>query len=864
MLFERGLAYQAESLVNWDPVDETVLANEQVDANGNSWRSGAKVEKRMLKQWFLNIKEFQEPLLNDMEELSKDGRWPERVLAMQKNWIGRSEGTKLSFDIRPTTAGSTEAQSEAVEVYTTRADTLFGVMYIALSLNHPIVQRLANDNAALQDFLRRAGSFPPDSKEGFQLPGIRARNPIAGLVGDEDVNRDLPVFVAPYVLDDYGSGAVMGVPAHDARDYAFWRLNQKGAPPKYVVYPEARSTDVNANPAEDKPILEKGILSSTDSNFNGISSDEAIQKITEHLRKAGKQVEQTEKWRLRDWLISRQRYWGCPIPIIHCNSCGPVAEEEHALPVELPDLPASFFKGQKGNPLAEDEHFKKTTCPKCHGPAERETDTMDTFMDSSWYFFRFLDPMNEKELVDPSKANARMPVDLYIGGVEHAILHLLYARFISKFLASTPTWPRGKDVLGEPFKHLITQGMVHGKTYTDPETGRFLRPEEVDLSNPSKPIMKPASLDQDASASIPKVSYEKMSKSKYNGVDPVATIAKYGADVTRAHMLFLAPVNDVLEWDEEKITGAQRWLGRVLRLSVAFWFPEKDFDKFQPWENLDANVMTILDNLAHQRLLKSKSSKSSKDTAEQQLINSLEPAEMILLSNTQETIASVTKAYTETFSLNTVVSDLMTLTNVIWDTPQASGCTPWFKWYATVQLLRMLAPIAPGVAEEGWHELMVRSNRKIPQRSNHPLKSYQDSIPGSGPSIFTFGFPTADLAIIPKLNPTFNCVVQVNGKRKFAVAIPKRPKELTTTGKQQERPDQGSYLLDELLKTAEGQKYLAQETGVIWQGSNTQEVNPALRQLPKDWHMFVIKDGQLVNLVKVNPDAKEKNKKKDT
>ncbi|KAJ4287571.1 hypothetical protein N0V90_012274 [Kalmusia sp. IMI 367209] len=859
MLFERGLAYQAESLVNWDPVDQTVLANEQVDANGISWRSGAKVEKKMLKQWFLKIKEFQEPLLKDMEELAKNGRWPERVLAMQKNWIGRSEGTKLSFDIGPATNNAIDAehtpQLESVEVYTTRADTLFGVMYVALSLNHPIVQRLAEDDVALQEFLDRASNFPPDSKEGLQLPGLRARNPIADLVDDKDIDKYLPVFVAPYVLDDYGSGAVMGVPAHDARDHAFWRQNKDDLPLRHVIRPNRNFSKDDVTLTEDKPLLDKGFLSSTDRNFDCLSSDQAIKKITERLQQAGKLAEQTEKWRLRDWLISRQRYWGCPIPIIHCSSCGPVPEEERALPVELPNLPASFFKGQKGNPLAEDENFKKTTCPKCHKPAERETDTMDTFMDSSWYFFRFLDPLNDKELVDPVKVGEGMPVDVYIGGVEHAILHLLYARFISKFLATTPLWPHGKEALGEPFNRLITQGMVHGKTYTHPETGRFLRPEEVDLSNPLKPIIKGISGDLNESRVSPKVSYEKMSKSKYNGVDPGTTIATYGVDVTRAHMLFQAPVSDVLEWDEQKITGVQRWLGRVLRLSTAFWYPAEEAAKYKPLDNLDANVTTILHHLEAQGILNSKSTTQAAETDEQRLINGLEHAEMFLLSKTQETIAAVTKAYTETFSLNTVVSDLMTLTNTIWDTPHTSIRTSWLKWYATIHLLRMVAPIAPGVAEEGWHELISRTNQQIHSDSHHPLSDYINSKTGSGPSILSFGFPTADLAIVPKLNPTANCVVQFNGKKKFEVKIPKAPVGIRTA-------DQSLYLLDELLKTTEGKKYLAKETGVIWKESGTQEPDLRHEQIPRGWSMIVVKDGKLVNFVAPKaPKAKSERKK---
>lgn len=843
MLFERGLAYQAESLVNWDPVDETVLANEQVDANGYSWRSGAKVEKKMLRQWFLKIKEFQEPLLKDMDTLSKNGMWPERVLAMQRNWIGRSEGTKLSFDIE--NDGEDPIKPEPVEVYTTRADTLFGVEYIALSLSHPIVQDLAKQHEALKEFLVVAKDFPPDSKEGFQLPGLCAKNPIADLVNDDNISKTLPVFVAPYVLDDYGSGAVMGVPGHDARDFAFWRQPKRSvsgsvefkSPVRIVVHPGDRSITSSEAIVNGQPLLTKGFLISDDDQFNGLSSDQAITSITERLQNAGKIAERTVNWRLRDWLISRQRYWGCPIPIIHCGDCGPVPVPTSDLPVELPDLPASFFKGQKGNPLAENKSFKECKCPKCSKPAQRETDTMDTFMDSSWYMFRFLDSDNKEDLVAPYKADASMPIDVYIGGVEHAILHLLYARFVSKFLATTDVWPEGNKTLGEPFKRLITQGMVHGKTYSDQSTGRFLRPEEVDFSKAAGPVIK-------ATGVAPKVSYEKMSKSKYNGVDPCATIAQYGADVTRAHMLFQAPVSDVLEWDEQKITGVQRWLARVLKLSHAAWFnkTEQDLGAFKPSPSLDLSVTELLEYMEEEQILKP-ASKHQAASKEETLLNALDPAEMALLSGTHQTIANVTKAYSETYSLNTIVSDLMTLTNTIWDTPHKSIGTQWFKWYATVHLLRMLAPIAPGVAEESWHTLISKTNHRVLKDACHPLCATTIDTPG--PSIFTFGFPTADTTSIPKLNPTTTCVVQLNGKRKFQVDIRKAPASIGLKDQRGLR----RHALEEIMKTEDGKRFFDREAGPVWKESDTEEADEVLGEVPRGWNVIVVKRGQLVNFV---------------
>ncbi|KAF2640721.1 leucyl-tRNA synthetase [Massarina eburnea CBS 473.64] len=854
-LHQHGLAYQAKSLVNWDPVDQTVLANEQVDASGCSWRSGATVEKKMLKQWFLNIKKFQKPLLEDLDSLAQAGNWPERVLAMQRNWIGRSVGTQLRFKIK-----DTDGQPfGSVDVFTTRLDTLLGVQYVALSLNHPIVQRLASQDPSLQGFLQRAQTFPSDTKKGYALPGVQAHNPLS--VKDENFDQTVPVFVAPYVLDDYGSGAVMGVPAHDTRDFAFWQQNRASEPVKHVIV-NSKTTDPSssgsAKPSpSDKPTLEKGFIMSTDPIFNGLSSDDAILCIFQQIKQAGGHIEKVENWRLRDWLISRQRYWGTPIPIIHCSSCGAVPVPEDNLPVQLPNLPASYFQGRTGNPLAEDEHWKKTTCPKCQGPAERETDTMDTFMDSSWYFFRFLDPHAEEVSVRPSSANRGMPVDIYVGGVEHAILHLLYARFISKFLTSINTWPGGKSpkTLGEPFKQLITQGMVHGKTYSDPVTGRFLRPEEVDLSMLASPTIKGTSV-------VPKVSYEKMSKSKYNGVDPGTTIATYGADATRAHMLFQAPVSDVLEWDETKISGILRWLKRVLRLSTAFWYPEKELETFRPQTDIDESVALLLDGLIRGNLLNLKSNppelvaylkryrKQTKEIVISDLpsyLRILNVEERTLLAKTYEVIDSVRKSYTETYSLNTVVSDLMTLTNAIWDTPHVSSKTPYFKWLAVVHLLRLMAPIAPGVAEEGWHTLISKTNTAVRNITTHPMRRiFEDS----GPSVFAFGFPKSDPDIISLCQQTMTCVVQFDGRKKFDVEILKPLHLIDKDG-----DELNKYILNEIPKTEVGRKWMGRagikngDVSPLWKAAGTTETHEAFPTIPKGWFMIVANRGRIVNLV---------------
>ena len=815
MLHQRGLAYQAESLVNYDPVDKTVLANEQVDANGCSWRSGAKVEKLMLKQWFLKIKEFQEPLLKDLDTLAENGRWPEKVLAMQKNWIGKSEGTKLWFDIE---ADSGDMQFDPIDVFTTRADTLFGVQYIALSLSHPIVKRLAADDESLRAFISRAKDLPLDTKEGYRLPNVVARNPLAQVTGFSDTA--IPIYVAPYVLDDYGSGAVMGVPGHDSRDHSFWRTNAGDEPIKVVITAKSGALVSPLLPGgkDDQAMTARGFIAADIPEFANMPSKKAMKLMVQKLQDSGKRAEQTANWRLRDWLISRQRYWGTPIPIVHCQSCGPVPVPDTDLPVELPNLPDSFFQGRSGNPLDEDENWKKTSCPKCGSAAERETDTMDTFMDSSWYFFRFLDPKNASTIVDPQKANKGMPVDLYVGGVEHAILHLLYARFISKFLATTPLWSDGHLVKGEPFKQLITQGMVHGQTFTDPENGRFLKPDEVDTTSPNHPKIK-------ASGMAPNVSFEKMSKSKYNGVDPGATIAKYGADATRAHMLFQAPITDVLEWDEKKITGVQRWLQRVVRLSSAFWFPDKELEHFRTPENIDEHLHSIV---AHYYETKKKGKKLENQA---DLIAALKVDEAKLWTKTQQTIASVTESYSHSYSLNTIISDLMTLTNLIWDAPHSSELMGWLKWSATMHLIRMTAPIAPGVAEEAWHNLHTHTR--------HPAGRTIIS-----PSVFTSGFPTADTDIIPHLNPFSTCVVQVDGKRKFEVEIQKAPAERPHGQKARDALE----IVNKIARTPEGKEWLDRETGKLWAMSETKEEHPVHYDMPSDWKVVIV-GRKLVNFV---------------
>lgn len=719
LLHEKGLAYQAEAEVNYDPVDMTVLANEQVDANGCSWRSGAKVEKRRLKQWFLKISEFREALLQDLEFLAKDNAWPDRVLAMQKNWLGKSEGAMIKF---PVMAHSQDAHA-AIEVFTTRPDTLFGVQYLALASSHPLVKRLAETDAELQAFLDTLPGLPPDAKVGYLLPSLRVINPLAYHEHTPDPTKEsLPVYVAPYVLGDYGEGAVMGVPGHDLRDNAFWKEHHYDQPVRVVL---AASEDESTAVIPNEPFIEYGYMTAHSGPFKGKSSKEGGEMLVKMLEVA-ELAKRVEKWRLRDWLVSRQRYWGTPIPIVHCGSCGAVPVPDDQLPVKLPEVDGHWAEGKPGNPLESATDWVSTSCPKCGGTAKRDTDTMDTFVDSSWYYMRFIDPHNVAAPFSEDKAPL-LPVDLYVGGIEHAILHLLYARFIYKFLmtSSSLVTRESPEAVHEPFTRLITQGMVHGKTFIDPRSNRFLRPEEVDVKDASSPKVI-------ATGESAIISYEKMSKSKFNGVDLTGFIAEYGADATRAHMLFQAPVSDVVNWDDEKIAGVTRWLGRVHDL-VANMRVESPLTTW-----LDAGDDGLVDFV--QRDAK------QIPQATQLELQSLD-MNFAIWRDVQQTIGSVTEAYRNVYSLNTVVSDLMSLSNTIAAYPAALSK---YRCLALSALIRMLGPIAPAFASECWQLLGAKE-------------------PLFGGSV---RFPMADGTLQLMKPRTQTCAVQINGKLKVAVDVP--------------------------------------------------------------------------------------------
>lgn len=489
-LYEKGLVYKKNAVVNWDPVDQTVLANEQV-IDGRGWRSGALVERREIPQWFLKITDYAEELLNDLDKL--DG-WPEQVKTMQRNWIGRSEGLTIHFNVKD--------HPQPLEVYTTRPDTLFGCTYVAIAPTHPLAARAAQQNPELTGFIEECrhielaeATIATIEKKGIDT-GLKAIHPITG--------EELPVWTANFVLMDYGTGAVMSVPAHDQRDYEF--ALKYNLPLKIVIEP----ADGSAWDYTQGAYTEKGRLVNSE-QFSELFYIEAFNAIAEHLTAAGKGQRQVH-YRLRDWGVSRQRYWGTPIPMINCNTCGTVPVSEIDLPVVLPE--EVEFTETGGSPLKDLPEFYQTTCPGCHQPATRETDTFDTFVESSWYYARFACKNQDLAMLD-DRANYWTPVDHYIGGIEHAILHLLYARFFHKVL-------RDEGLLNsdEPFLRLLTQGMV--------------------LKDGAK-----------------------MSKSKGNTVDPQDLIDRYGADTVRLFTIFAAPPEQSLEWSDSGVEGAYRYLKRL-------------------------------------------------------------------------------------------------------------------------------------------------------------------------------------------------------------------------------------------------------------------------------------------------------------
>ncbi|MFT0892786.1 leucine--tRNA ligase [Pseudochelatococcus sp. G4_1912] len=542
-----GLVDRKTAKVNWDPVDHTVLANEQV-IDGRGWRSGALVEQRELTQWFLKITDYAQDLHDALDTLD---RWPEKVRIMQRNWIGRSEGMTLRFALDPDNAP--EGFNE-VEVYTTRPDTLFGARFLAISADHPLAKQLAHGNAELTAFIDEchkmgtaAEALEKAEKKGFNT-GLSVLHPF-------DASWKLPVYVANFVLMDYGTGAVFGCPAHDQRDLEFSNAYGLGNTP--VVCPPG--TDPATLVITDTAFTDDGVL--INSRFlDGMSiadaKEEVAARLEKEMRNGAPVAARKVNFRLRDWGISRQRYWGCPIPIIHCATCGPVAVPDADLPVTLPE---DVTFDVPGNPLDRHSTWKHVACPQCGSDARRETDTMDTFVDSSWYFARFTDPRNENAPTNPAAANHWLPVDQYIGGIEHAILHLLYSRFFTRAMSAT-----GHTSVNEPFAGLFTQGMVVHETYRDANKA-WVEPAHVRFEAGDTEAHRRA-FHITTGEPIEIGSIEKMSKSKKNVIDPDEIIETFGADTARWFMLSDSPPERDVIWTEEGVQGAHRFVQRLWRL----------------------------------------------------------------------------------------------------------------------------------------------------------------------------------------------------------------------------------------------------------------------------------------------------------
>ncbi|WP_147695010.1 leucine--tRNA ligase [Vogesella mureinivorans] len=547
-LFQKGIIYKKNGVVNWDPVDQTVLANEQV-VDGRGWRSGALVEKREIPMYYFAITKYADELLNDLDKL--DG-WPEQVKTMQRNWIGKSFGSDVSFAYDVDSIG----HAGEMKVYTTRPDTLMGATYVAVAAEHPLATQAAAANPALQAFIAecKAGSVAEADVAKMEKKGVDTGlfvvHPLTG--------AKLPVWIANYVLWGYGEGAVMAVPAHDERDFEF--ANKYSLPITQVYAPAAGEDNFDATTWQDWYGAKEGLITRNSGKYDGLAFAAAFDAIVADLEAKSAGAKKTQ-YRLRDWGISRQRYWGCPIPVIHCPSCGDVPVPEKDLPVVLPE---DVIPDGAGSPLAKMPAFYETTCPTCGGAAKRETDTMDTFVESSWYYARYASPQCDTAMLDKAAANYWLQVDQYVGGIEHAILHLLYARFFHKLMRD-----EGLVDSDEPFKSLLTQGMVICETfYRDLPNGSkdWIAPQDVVLERDAKGKIIGATHRVDG---LPVVvgGVEKMSKSKNNGVDPQEFIENYGADTARLFMMFAAPPEQSLEWSDAGVEGAFRFLKRLWKLS---------------------------------------------------------------------------------------------------------------------------------------------------------------------------------------------------------------------------------------------------------------------------------------------------------
>lgn len=676
-LYKKGLVYRRLSVVNWDPVDNTVLANEQV-IDGRGWRSGALVERKEIAQWFLKITAYADELLDDLDTLTE---WPEQVKTMQRNWIGRSQGLEIEFPLA-------EDASQKLKVFTTRPDTLMGVTYVAIAAEHPLAKQAAASRPELANFIHECAQTGTSEavietmeKKGIDT-GIRVTHPITGEL--------IPVWVANFVLMGYGTGAVMSVPAHDQRDWEF--AKQYHLPIKTVISIDGCEPDVSESAMTDKGQL---IHSGT---FDGLTFDDAFEAIAKALeiKELGKK---TINYRLRDWGMSRQRYWGCPIPVIYCPDCGVVPVPEDQLPVRLPE---DVIPDGGASPLTQLDSFTQCTCPKCGGEAKRETDTFDTFFESSWYYARYACPDNQEKMLD-ERADHWLPVDQYIGGIEHAILHLLYARFFHKLMRD-----EGLVKTDEPFKRLLTQGMVIADTYYrmgDDGRKQWFNPADVQLETdekgkPLKAILKSDGLPVEIGGT------EKMSKSKNNGVDPQALIDQYGADTARLFMMFAAPPEQSLEWSDAGVEGASRFLNRVWRLVQ---------------NHVEQGAVAELD------------------------ISALSEDDKAVRRKVHETLAKVTDDWGRRQSFNTAIASCMELSNTLSRHNSESVQSRAVLQEGLMILTMMLAPVAPHITEVMYQAL------------------------GGSGLLATAAWPKVDELALKR--DSIELMVQVNGKLRGKISV---------------------------------------------------------------------------------------------
>jgi leucyl-tRNA synthetase len=756
-LFKQGMVYRKNSVVNWDPVDQTVLANEQV-VDGRGWRSGAVVEKREIPQWFLKITDYAQELLDGLDRLPG---WPDAVKTMQRNWLGRSEGLEIRFDVEG---------GGALEVFTTRPDTLMGVTYLAVAAEHPLAAEAAKHNPALQAFIdecRQGGVSEAEletrEKRGVDT-GLNALHPVTG--------ERIPIWIANFVLTGYGTGALMAVPGHDARDWEFAskydlpiRMVIVSDPVRDAIRELGRDADDNTSAmsaalGQSKPIdvvepvaaedvlveFENHILTEgpftghgtlvNSGDYDGLDFRHAFDALAKRFEREGRGKRQVN-WRLRDWGISRQRYWGCPIPIIYCATCGAVPVPEDQLPVKLPEDVA--FSGVQ-SPLKSDPEWRKCTCPQCGGAAERETDTFDTFMESSWYYARYTSPGAATQL--DRRADYWLPVDQYIGGIEHAILHLLYFRFYHKLLRDA-----GLVHSDEPATKLLCQGMVVAETYyrDTPDGGKtWINPADVDVQRDEKGRITGATLKADGRP-VSIGASEKMSKSKNNGVDPQLMIDKYGADTVRLFSMFAAPPDQSLEWNEAGVEGMARFLRRFWRDIVAH-AAQPDHPRMQA---AAAGRTDPLSPRAGEAARKA-DGENTRDEIDPATLN---PAQKTLRRQLHETIAKVGDDIGRRRNFNPAIASLMELLNALEKFTDMSDAGRALRHEVLEAMVLLLNPFTPHASHALWQVL------------GYPETLIED-----------LPWPTADPAAQVRASVTL--AVQVNGKLRGTLdAAPDAPRE---------------------------------------------------------------------------------------